>query len=61
MSSLFAKKIEFNIIERSLIGKFVIMHIIILKQSKTVSMLVVLLFFEEKNKWYMFEIYWNRF
>ena len=54
MSSFFAKKIEFNIIERLLIGKFVMMHIIILKQRKTVPMLLVLFFFEETNEWYMF-------
>ena len=54
MSSLFATKIEFNIIERLLIGKFVMMDIIILKQSKTLPRLVVFLFFEEKYKWYMF-------
>ena len=54
MSSLFAKKIEFNIIERLFKGKFVMMDIIILKQSKTLPGLLVLFFFEETNIWYMF-------
>ena len=49
MSSLFAKKIEFNIIERLFKGKFVMMDIIILKQSKTLPRLLVLFFFEETN------------